>query len=225
MDGPDVVEIMDEYRALIAQAGVRSEEVVVGDKESGKGDGAVEVFEAAPGASVELVGAVEAFDDLRELAIFGAFVVLVFEADDGAAFKWWSCVLFSGLMVNGVDSGVIGRIAVTDEFDDGIFGDGSESFFESDESIVRSSGVRDVIGMDSAGVGSDSEPGIIPLVEDADIGFIRGGTRVDGSFMMEIELMAEDGSGIGVVENGLMRDGSLKDVFEHVSRHSRAEAV
>jgi hypothetical protein len=133
--------------------------------------------------------------------------------------------LFPCFIVDGVDSGVISRITVTDEFDNGVFWNGSESFFERDESIASSSGIGDVIGMDSAGVGSDGEPCVVPSVEDADIGFISGDTRVDGAFMMEIELMAEDSGGIGVVENGLMRDGYLKDVLEHVSRHSGTEAV
>ena len=90
---------------------------------------------------------------------------------------------------------------------------------------MSAAGVRYVIGMDSAGSGSNGEPSVIPLIEDADIGFIGGGTRVDGAFMMEIELMAEGGGGIGVVENGLVRDGSLEDVFEHMCGHSCAEAV
>lgn len=208
------------YRALIAKAGVRSEEVVVGDEESGESNRAVEVFEAASGTGMELKSAVETFDDLLELAIFGAFVVLIFQTDNGAAFERFGYVLFSGLIVDGVDSGVIGRVAVTDKFDVGIFGDGSDSLFQSDESVASSSGIGDVIGMDSPGFGSDSEPCVIPLVEDADIGFISGGERVYGAFMMEIELMAKDGGGIGVVQNGLVRDGSLKDVFEHVGGHS-----
>lgn len=213
------------HRALITKRGVRSEEVVVGDEESGKCYRAVEVFEATPGAGVELVGAVETFDDLLELSIFGAFLILVFQADDGTAFQRLSCFFFAGQIVDGVDSGVIGRVAVTDEFDDSVFGDGSDGFVESDEGVTSASGIRDVIGMDSAGFGSDGEPGVIPSVEDADIGFISGGTRVDGTFMMEIELMAEDGGGIRIVENGLMRDGSLEDIFEHVGSHSCAEAV
>ena len=61
------------HGASVTESGVRSEEVVVGDKESGENNRAVEVFEAGPGSCVELVGTIEAFDDLLELSIFGAF--------------------------------------------------------------------------------------------------------------------------------------------------------
>lgn len=225
LDGSDVVEVHEMHRASITKRGVRPEEVVVSDEESGEGDRAVEVFEATPGAGVELVGAVEAFDDLLELSIFGAFLILVFQADDGTAFKRLSFALLPGLIVDGVGSGIIGGVAVADEFDDSIFGDSSESFVQSDKGVTSASGIRDVIGMDSAGFGSDGEPGVIPLIEDTDVRFISGGTRVNGAFMLEIELMAEDSGGIGVVENGLIRDGSLEDVFEHVGRHSCTESV
>jgi hypothetical protein len=73
LDGSDVVEVREMHRGSITETGVRSEEIVVGDKESGENNRAVEVFEARPGSCVELVGAIEAFDDLLELSKFGAF--------------------------------------------------------------------------------------------------------------------------------------------------------
>ena len=45
---------------------MRSKEVVVSNKEGSKDGSAVGVFESAPCASVELVGTVEAFDELLE---------------------------------------------------------------------------------------------------------------------------------------------------------------
>ena len=87
LDGLDVVEVVDRHRAFVVKAGVGPEEVVVGDKEDGECDGAIEVFEAGSGAGVELVSAIKAFDDLLELSVFGAFFILVFQADDGSSFQ------------------------------------------------------------------------------------------------------------------------------------------
>ena len=88
LDGRDVVEVVDRHRAFVVETGVGPEEVVVGDKEDGECDGAIEVFEAGSGAGVELVSAIKAFDDLFELSVFGAFFILVFQADDGSSFQW-----------------------------------------------------------------------------------------------------------------------------------------
>lgn len=54
-----------------------SEEVVVGDKEDGESDGTIEIIKPAAGAGVEFVGAIESFNDLLKLSVFGTFLVLV----------------------------------------------------------------------------------------------------------------------------------------------------
>ena len=64
-----------------------SEEVVVGDKEDGESDGAIEIVKPASGAGVEFVGAIESFNDLLKLAVFGAFLVLVGQTDDSASLQ------------------------------------------------------------------------------------------------------------------------------------------
>ena len=47
---------------------MRTHEVVIGDEEGGEGNGAVEVLEPGAWSGVELVGAVETFNELLELA-------------------------------------------------------------------------------------------------------------------------------------------------------------
>ena len=61
-----------------------SEEVVVGDKEDGESDGAIEIVKPASGAGVEFIGAIEAFDDLFESTVLGAFFIVVGQADNSA---------------------------------------------------------------------------------------------------------------------------------------------
>ena len=128
-------------------------------------------------------------------------------------------------MVDGVHSGVIGRVAVGDELDGGIFRRSSDGFFKRDESVANTSDIGEMIGMDGAAGGADNEPGIIPPIGHADIGFIAGDTRVDRAFVMHVELMTKHGSGIGVVQDSLMGYRSLKDVFKHVSSHSRTKSI
>jgi len=49
---------------------MRPDEIVMSDKESGKSDSAVKVFETISSADVKLVGAVEPFDELLEWSEF-----------------------------------------------------------------------------------------------------------------------------------------------------------
>ena len=89
LDGLDVVELGDRHGAFIVEAGVVSEEVVVGNKEDRERNSAIKFFKAGSSAGVILVGAIKAFNDLLELSVFSAFFILVFQAYDSASFQWW----------------------------------------------------------------------------------------------------------------------------------------
>ena len=121
----------------------------MGDEEDGKCDSTVEVLEAAAGAGVEFVSAIETFDDLFELSVFGAFFVFIGQADDRASFKREGGVLEQSRVIDGVDSGVISGVAVADEFGGDIFRHSSECFGKSDKSIMCASGVGEMICMNS----------------------------------------------------------------------------
>ena len=43
--------------------------------------------------------------------------------------------------------------------------------------------------------------------------------------MMHVEFVAENSGAICVVQNGLMGDGKLEDILEHMGRHARTEAI
>ena len=91
--------------------------------------------------------------------------------------------------------------------------------------MLSAPGIGEVISVDGAGVGADREPGVIPPIGHADIGFIAGDAMVDRAFVMHVELMTKHGSGIGVVQDSLMGYRILKDVFKHVSSHSRTKSI
>jgi len=82
LDGLDTLEGGDGYWSFIIQGSVRAQEVVVGDKEGCKGHRAIEVLKTTAGAGVEFIGAIEAFDDLFESAVLGAFFIIVGQADN-----------------------------------------------------------------------------------------------------------------------------------------------
>ena len=91
--------------------------------------------------------------------------------------------------------------------------------------MLSAPGIREVIGMDGAAGGADGEPSVIPPIGHADIGFIAGDAMVERAFVMHVELMTKHGSGIGVVQDSLMGYRILKDVFKHVSSHSRTKSI
>ena len=91
-------------------------EVVVDHEEGGERAGSVEILEPGPWAGVELVGAVEPFDELLVFAIGFAFGVEVLQADDGAFFEDACSSFFDGCSVVGNDGAVVGGQSVGDEF-------------------------------------------------------------------------------------------------------------
>lgn len=109
----------------------------MGDEEDGKRESAVEVLEAASGACMELVCAVEALDELLVCSELLAFGIVVFETDDGAAYDG----VAAGLRINEVHGRVIGRVAVADEFDGFAIGQKPDGFVECDCGMFSVSGV------------------------------------------------------------------------------------
>ena len=83
LDGLDTLQSVNGYRGFIIQSPVRAQEVVVGDEEGREGYRAIEVLKTTAGAGVEFIGAIEAFDDLFESAVLGAFFIVVGQADNG----------------------------------------------------------------------------------------------------------------------------------------------
>lgn len=197
-----------------------SEEVVVGHEQDGEGDGSIEVLEAATGAGVELIGTVEALNDLFELAVFSSFGVLICQADDGASFQGQGGALEQSGVVDGMGGGVIGGVAVADEFGGGVWRHGPEGFGEGDERMLSAPGIGEVIGMNGAAGGADSEPGVIPAIGHADIGFIAGDTRIDRAFVKAVKPVAEHGGLAEVVEHGDVREADAEDMLEHVGGHT-----
>ncbi len=71
-------------RRIVFETAVRAHEVVEGHEERGQRNDAIEVLEAGPWPRVELVGAVETFDQLFKRPVFLALRIEVAQADDGA---------------------------------------------------------------------------------------------------------------------------------------------
>lgn len=61
-----------------------------------------------------------------------------------------------------------------------------------------------MVGMYGARVCADCEPCVVPLVVDADVCFVACDAGVGRGLMLEVELVAEDGSGVRVIEHGLI---------------------
>ena len=138
----DIIKIVERHRAFVVKAGMTSEEVAMGDEQDGEGDSAVEILEAAAGSGVEFISAIEAFNDLLKLSVFSAFLVLVGQADDRVSFNREGGTLEQSRVVDGVDSRVIGRVAVADEFGGDIFRHSSECFGKGDITTLHTSPIR-----------------------------------------------------------------------------------
>jgi flagellar biosynthesis regulator FlaF len=225
LDGLDTLEGVDGYWGFIIQGPVRTQEVVVGDEEGREGHRTIEVLKTTAGAGVEFIGAVEALDDLFESAVFGAFFIVVGQADNSATQKRRSQVLGFGLLVKSEGGRVVSGIAVGDELEGCVAGERTDSFLQGDEGITSAAGIGEVIGVDGAAGCTDREPGEVPSVGHVDIGFIAGDDLIERCFVMEVELVTEHGGLIQVVENRDIREIKAEDIFEHVSGHARTQAI
>ena len=78
----NIAESIEGNRRRIAESRMGSEEVVVSDKESGKGERSILRFEAVNGSCMEFISAVKAFDKLFKRPVFFGFGIEVLEADN-----------------------------------------------------------------------------------------------------------------------------------------------
>ncbi len=108
-----------------------SEEVVVGDEENREADGSVEILEATASTGMELVRAIQTFNQLLERSkVFGLFV-LVFQADNDALLDPVDGFAL-GVEVDGMDGGAVRGKTIGDKSDALTGRDGSNGFVECD---------------------------------------------------------------------------------------------
>ena len=193
---------------FFAETAVRSHEVVIGDEECGECAGSVEILEPGSGPCMELVGAVEPFDELFVFAVSFAFGIEVFESDDGALFEDVHSALFDGGGVVGNDGAVVGGQAVGNEFAGGTFGifGLSEAVVDQREGRFGPACFGEVPAADGAAGLGDDEPGVAGDAVDLDVGFVRA-AGVFGLRCIFVREVAQVQRGcVGIVEDGLVRD-------------------
>ena len=110
------LQASQRHRRVGFEPAVRAHEVVEGHEERGQGNDAIEVLEAGPWPGVELVGAVEAFDQLLEGAVFLALGIEVAQADDGALGEQILLGVFADCGVVGNHGAVVRGQPVGDQF-------------------------------------------------------------------------------------------------------------
>lgn len=216
----------ERYRRIVSESAVWAHEVVEGHEKSGQRNDAIEVFEAGAWSSVELVGAIETFDQLLECAVSFALGIEVFQADNSVFREHViSGVLASGGIISD-DGAVVRRQAIGDQAAEAAFRGAWRAVATGEQSQSRfdATGVGDVISADGAVTLSDDEPGVMGKAFDLDIGFI-GRTCADRLGAVCIDELAEIGGGsVDVVDDRLVRDGDVKHARESLRGHSSAEA-
>lgn len=75
--------------------------------------------------------------------------------------------------------------------------------------------IGEVVSGDFEGFGGDEEEDEVVFALDLDVGFICGADRIDGAFSLEIKEVTVVGSGLSVIEHGLVGDGDVKDIAQN----------
>jgi hypothetical protein len=82
LQGRDIFKFRHLDRGFVIKRHMRAQEVVVGDKESGKRDSAIGIVKAMRRLNVVFIGSVETFDDLFKGSELFRLLVEVLKADD-----------------------------------------------------------------------------------------------------------------------------------------------
>ena len=162
----------------------------------------------------------------HEDAVGFALGVEVLQTNDGAFGDHVRLGSILGSVIVGHDGGVVRRQSIGDELAGITFGGVRRTVasVEQSQSRLGAPVVREVISADGPSVLSDDEPGVVGFGFDLDVGFIRRtGTAWGGAVGIDKSGQIA-GRSIDIVDDGLMRDGNVKDAFEGLSGHAGAEA-
>ncbi len=185
------------------------------DEERGESQRAVLGNEAAGGAHVVFVSAIEAFDELLEGTKFGGDRVEVFQADDLP--QGVRGLRRGAVSVEEVHPGLISGVAIGDEAEGLIWGQGAGGLTQGHRSGQGIALCGDVIGRDVMPLGVEKEEGVLVLARDTNIGFIPGGSVAERSLVGQVKGVAVVGRGLSVVEDGLITEGHAEDLTEDLS--------
>lgn len=121
------------------------------------------------------------------------------------------------LLIEEVDGRDIRGIAIGNEAQRLVLGQGPYGFGHGGGSSKRVSLVADVIGSNLMGEGVEEEKGIIFFAIHTDVGFVTRGGIAQRSLVVGIESVTVEGGGLSVVEDGLITEADVEDLSEDQS--------
>ncbi len=127
-------------------------------------------------------------------------------------------------LIEEVDTCGIGGVAISDEGERLVLGGSANGFLHSRSSREGISGVGQVVGSDLTSGGREEEEDIVVFAADLEVGLVPGLGGVSLPFVGEVELMAEGGGSLRVVEDRLIRGREREDGFEDEGGFSGGEA-
>ena len=113
-----------------------------------------------------------------------------------------------------MDSGCVGGVSVCDEGEFLIGRCGADGLGHGDGGGQNVSVIGEVVSGDFKGFGGDEEEDEVMFAPDLDVGFICGVDRIDWAFSLEVKEVAVVGGALGVIEDGLIGDGDVKDIAQ-----------
>jgi hypothetical protein len=104
----------------------------------------------------------------------------------------------------------IGGIPIRDE-DNRVFRiGGADRFLHGNDCRERLSGIRDMVCGDLETFGRDEEKDVVLFPHDLDVGFIACADGIDRPFVFQVDAVAIEGSGGGIVEHSLGGDSDIE---------------
>ncbi len=190
----------------------------MGYKEGGKGDGAIDAVKSMGRFDMVFESSVESFNELFEGSVGCRLVVEILESDDFPVGK-----VFFSLGIQEVYPCRVGGVAIGHEDEGLVWVGGANGFFHGDDGGERFSVIGHVVGGDFEALGREEEEDIVAFAHDLDVGLIACADFVDGSLILEVEAVAVEGSGRGIVQDCLIGDGDTEYGAEDEGRFSGAQ--
>jgi len=119
----------------------------------------------------------------------------------------------------------IRRVAVGDKSNMLIRQGSADGFIHGSNSRLSASVIGKVIGGNFKAFRRDKEEDVVMFAHNFDIGFISGGNGINSPFILEIEAMAVESGGSGVIEDSLIRDLDVKNISEDMRCFSGCDSV
>lgn len=195
----------------------------MGNEQRRERDGPIPRAKAIGDADVMFVSAIEPLDELFIMTIFFRLAVEILQTNDLVMNKGLTVSLRATLGIDKMERIGISGVAVCNVGDDLLGIGGACRFLHGNRRGQGAARIGEVISDNLPAAFGEKEKDEAVFTANFDVGFIASQSRIEGSLVREIEVMAVKSRGFSIIEHGLIRNDDTKELPEHERGFARAD--